>query len=135
MAQPKIAAFAPVACAACYGQYPDRVHVDYAAGIEGAEVDPSVPRGPHVEWVVMCEDCVRAGYQMLPEQSGRIDHLTDEVEQLRQRAEEAENYASKLEDTLHQRPVQREVKLNVEKVTPKKTPARPRKTRYATKDA
>lgn len=104
MAQPRIASRTPTACAACYQQKPDVPHIDFAAALEGRLIDPSHPRGGHVDWVIICADCLRNGYELLPEQSSQREALERKVEQLEQRAADAENYASSLEDTLSRRP-------------------------------
>lgn len=103
MAQPRLAARAPVACAACYGQYPDRAHIDFASAIEGGPVD-SNPRSPRVSWVVICENCLRNAVKMLPDAVDIREQHEREVAALKERAEAAESYADDLEDTLSRRP-------------------------------
>lgn len=104
MAEPKLASRTPVACAGCYGQYPERAHVDFRSAIEGRQVDPTNPRSPHVDWVVLCENCISAGFRLLPEQRDRTDQLQRRIAQLEERCEQVENFASTLEDALARRP-------------------------------
>lgn len=133
MAQPRIAAQVPVACAGCFGQYPDRVHVDYQSVFDGPQVDSSDPRSPHVDWVVLCDDCVRAGYELLPEQSNQREHLKLEVERLKADLDEAQNYASSLEDALQHRPAPPAPKAKPKTKSTKST--KERKSRYEAKAA
>ena len=127
---PRIAARVPVACTGCHGQYPDRVHVDFNSAFEGPVIDSANPRTTRIDWLVLCEDCVRTAHRVLPndERDDEIERLNRQVAQLRQRAEEAETYADSLEDTLEKRPAARQAK-------PKTPPSGARKPRYATKAA
>lgn len=104
MAQPRVASKPPVACAACYGQYVDRVHIDYASAIEGHQIRSDNPRAPHVDWVVICEDCIRSGYELLPEQASHRDKLSEENARLTTRVAELSDYASRLEDVIARKP-------------------------------
>lgn len=94
----------PVKCSGCFGQKPTNPHVDFESALDGPLIDPDNPRSGHIDWVVLCDDCVRAGYELLPERLTVVEKLRAEVAQLRQRAEESENYASKIEDALQHRP-------------------------------
>jgi hypothetical protein len=123
MAQPKIAERAPRACAACYGQYPTRTHIDYSAAYEGHLIDPENPRGGHVDWLVLCEDCIRSGYELLPEQRNQRDQQADRIKQLEDRVAQAEDYASSLEDVVAK------ARHREHRETEPKTPAKPRATR------
>lgn len=126
MAQATIAAHTPTACAGCYGQYPDRVHVDFRSAIEGALVDPANPRGPRVDWVVLCEDCIRCAQALLPEVADERENLRRQVADATQRAEDAENYASRLEDTLAHRPQRAEAPARAPRPRPKPQQRKPR---------
>jgi hypothetical protein len=127
MAQPRLAP-TPTACAACYGQYPDRAHVDYRAAIEGRLIDPSKPRGRHVDWVVICEKCLRDGVALLPESADPREALEQRIADLEQQLAAARDYADSIEDAFSRRPAEREP-------APKsKAPAtRQRKPRYEAK--
>lgn len=124
MAQPILAGRTPVACAACYGQYPDRLHVDFRAALEGAQVQGG-PRAPHVDWVVICESCLRSGVALLPEDATQREQAERTIAALTERAEAAENYAASLEDTLSRRPT-RERAEREPKAAPAKAARRPR---------
>lgn len=130
MAQPRIASRPPRACAACYGQYPNRVHVDFRSAIEGGLIDPDNPRGGHVDWVIVCENCIRNAFELLPEQASQRDALARRAEDLRVRAEEAENYASSLEDALSRRPARESAPAP----KPTRPPGAPRRPRYGKGD-
>lgn len=103
MAAPRLVTRAPVACAACYGQKPGTPHIDFRAAIEGAPVNAS-PRAARVDWVVICADCVRNAYNLLPDQVEQREQLERKIVQLTERAESAERYSDSLEETLSQRP-------------------------------
>lgn len=103
---PRIAARPPVACTGCNGQYTDRLHVDFNAAFEGPVLDPENPRTSRIDWLVLCEDCVRRAHTLLPDddRAAEIDRLKHRCDQLEQRAVDAEQYADSLEDTLARRP-------------------------------
>jgi hypothetical protein len=124
MAQPRIASRTPNACAACYSQYPDRIHVDYASALEGRLVDPSAPRGGHVDWVIICENCLRAGVALLPEDKSKTEAFEQRIADLEEQLTQTQAYADRVEDALAARPATRAAK-------PKTAP---RKNRYE-KDA
>ena len=106
---PKIAERAPVACAGCYGQYPDRIHVDFKTQIDGPVLDVAHPRTSRVDWVVLCENCVRRAASLLPDDQHRleVERLNHQLTAATERAEEAERYADDLEQTLRHRPQSR----------------------------
>jgi hypothetical protein len=127
MAQPRIAPRAPSACAACYQQKPDTVHIDYRAALEGRLVDPSKPRAGHVDWVIICADCLRNGVALLPEEKTRADALDERVAVLEGELEKERQYSAKLEDAVSVRP-EREPRA------PRKAPAQ-RKPRYQSQES
>jgi hypothetical protein len=142
MAEPQIAPRAPVACAACFGQYPERVHVDFRSAMNGPQVDPSVPRSPHIDWVVICESCIRSAVNLLPKVADQRENLGRQLADANRRAEAAENYASSLEDALQRRPdaeaPQRDQRPKRAKRTPKPSAngAKPaRQPRYSQREA
>lgn len=104
MAQPRIASRTPRACAACYQQKTDAVHIDYASALEGRLIDPSAPRGGHVDWVIICEPCLRAGLALLPEERTKVDQLEQQVTDLHAQLAETQAYADRIEDALSHRP-------------------------------
>ncbi len=120
MARPRIASSTPRACAGCYGQYPGRVHVDFASAIEGAQLDPERPRAGHVEWVVLCENCVRNAHNLLPHpEADRLAEFAAENAELRERLARSEHYAETLEDAIARRP-EREHQHPTVKAAPRK---------------
>jgi hypothetical protein len=130
MAQPTLAPRTPVACAGCYGQYPDRLHVDFRAAIEGRLVDPSQPRGPHVDWVILCEKCLRDGVALLPEVKDQREALEQRVTDLETQLAAAQDYADRIEDAFQRRPTNHE-RLNGAEAKPRAP--KPRKPRYESK--
>jgi len=104
MAAPRIANRPPNACAGCYGQYPERLHVDFKTAIEGGPVESEHAKALRVDWVVLCESCIRTAIALLPDSVDLKAQHEAEVAQLRERCEQAENYASTLEDTMSRRP-------------------------------
>jgi hypothetical protein len=104
MAQPRVAGRTPVACAACYQQKPREVHIDFASAIDGAQVDPANPRSPHVDWVVICEKCIRSAFELLPEQASDREKLQAEATELREKAASLGVYVRSLEAAIANRP-------------------------------
>lgn len=104
MAQPRIASRTPRACAACYQQKTDAIYIDYASALEGRLIDPSKPRGGHVDWVIICEPCLRAGVALLPEERTKVETLERRVADLEAQLAETQAYADRIEDALSHRP-------------------------------
>lgn len=105
MAQPRIASKTPTACAACYQQRPGVLHVDYAAALEGRLIDPSQPRGGHVDWVIICDPCLRNGVALLPDQANaRVELLEQQLADLKEELTKTQAFADRLEDALAHRP-------------------------------
>lgn len=122
MAQPQLAAKTPVACAACFGQYPKRLHVDFRAAIDGPQVGDG-PRAPHVSWVVICENCLRAGVSLLPEEQAAKEAAEQRIAALEDQLHNTQAFADKLEDALQSRPAP------APRTKPKAKPAQ-RRNRY-----
>ena len=42
---------------------------DYRSALDGAQIrtPDDNPRAPFVEWAILCENCIRAGFELLPE--------------------------------------------------------------------
>ena len=98
--EPRLASRPPIACAGCHGQHPDRSHVDFRAAIDGPVINAADPRVGRIDWVVLCEKCVTRAFELLPEQRLERENLQRTIDQLRERAEAAENLASTLEDSM-----------------------------------
>jgi hypothetical protein len=91
----------------CFGQYPDRRHVDFNAYWDGpvfARDDGDVAGGApiSVDDLVICEECVRAAATVLEltdEDTRRhVLQMEREVEELRERLARRDDYIAKLED-------------------------------------
>jgi hypothetical protein len=108
MAQPTLAHRTPVACSACYAQYPDRKHIDYRSMMNGLQPPGAGPRDPHVDWVTICENCLRSGLALLPEEAGPREKLEQRVADLEEQLRETQAYADRVEDALSARPAVRD---------------------------
>jgi hypothetical protein len=84
----------PSACAACFGQYPDRRHIDFGAFYDG----PILPSGADqvgvvglaVDDLVICEECLKAAAAQLglgdaEQVEAEKDELAGRVEELSER--------------------------------------------------
>lgn len=56
----------PAYCASCFGQYPERRHVDMEAYFDGPVLDASGTKQA-IDDLVLCEDCVREAAQLVLE--------------------------------------------------------------------
>ena len=130
MANPRLASKPPRACAACNGQYIDRLHVDYMAGYEGGLIDPNRPRAGHVDWLVICENCLRRGAELLPEYRSKLVTAEQRVKDLEAELKATQAFADRVEDALAHRPAER-----AERAPKATTRPTTRKPRYETKAA
>jgi uncharacterized protein YecA (UPF0149 family) len=75
-----------------------------------------------VDWVVICERCLRAGVALLPEEHDRADTLEQQVADLEEQLRQTQAYADRLEDAFQHKP----------KPAPKQTKPKPaqRRNRY-----
>jgi hypothetical protein len=96
----------PVRCAACFGSYPERRHVDFGAAWDGPVFDEpdGVVGGARqvVDDLVICEDCLRSGAEVLgledPADTGRhVDEVEAANEELREKLLGATRYIDTLE--------------------------------------
>ena len=96
----RIATVAPSACSACYGQYPDRVHVDFDAAWDGPVLDGSVK--VTIDDLVVCEDCLRDAIALLPDTDRdlALERLRERITELEAQKSSAEDHAEKLERAL-----------------------------------
>lgn len=71
---PQIAGTPPTHCASCFGQHPDRVHVDYQAAYDGPVVEGGIigENGEvldriavTIDELVLCEECLRTGAELI----------------------------------------------------------------------
>ena len=96
----------PLKCSCCYGQYPKREHVDFVSAYEGPLLDPKNPRGGHIDWLVLCDECIRNAYNLLKddERGEKIKELAAENTRLRAEARQHEAFAEKLQEALNLKP-------------------------------
>lgn len=96
----------PLKCSCCYGQYPDREHVDFVSAYEGPLLDEANPRGGHIDWLVLCDECIRIAYGLLSddERAAKIKELAAENTRLRAEARKRQAFAEKLQEALAVRP-------------------------------
>jgi hypothetical protein len=95
----------PVRCSSCYGQYPDRTHVDFGAAWDGPTFpDDEVAGGVivTVDDLIICEDCLRDAGRLLgledPGDAARhLAELEGQAEELRERLLGAMDYIAALE--------------------------------------
>lgn len=100
----RLASRPPIRCSGCYGQYPDRAHIDFESAYDGPTTDASNPRAPKLDWVVLCEECVRAAHDRLPNVVDRTLALRQRIDSLESELAETQRYADKLEDAMGSRP-------------------------------
>jgi len=87
----------PVACASCFGQYPQRRHVDFHSDYDGPTLPPdaeNVAGGKFlsIDDLIICEECLSAAAALVGLASA--DELKAEVADLRATAAElTEKYA------------------------------------------
>lgn len=100
----KIADVPPSACAACFGQYTDRRHVDFEAAWDGPVLDGSVKVA--IDDLVICENCLRDGFNVLQfeAEAERITALEVEREQMQAHIREQGEHIQKLEAAMATRP-------------------------------
>jgi hypothetical protein len=126
MASPRIASKTPTACAACYGQYHDRTHVDFGAALEGRLIDPSKPRGGHVDWVIICDHCLRSAVALLPEERTKQEALEQRNADLEHQLAETQAYADRIEEALTHRPPRPVATASKQRASAKSAPRRNR---------
>lgn len=59
----RLAESTPILCSSCYGQYPDRRHVDFEAAWDGPVVGSEFKMS--VDDLILCEDCVRQAAKLI----------------------------------------------------------------------
>lgn len=108
----RVAEIPPVACASCFGQYPQRMHVDFGASYEGPVLGPQegVMGGKPVsiDDLIICDECLLAAAKLMGFGDTREDHaeiaqLKEELHEQLERANALEHYAKTLEAAVGQR--------------------------------
>lgn len=90
----KLASPPPVVCSSCYGQYPQRQHVDFESAWDGPTFTEGLHQGDEVvtnlvvsvDDLVICEDCLREAGKLVG--LGDVDTIQRDLEQLEQHAQE-----------------------------------------------
>lgn len=106
----KIAHPAPPACASCYGQYPERLHVDFGAAFDGPVLfGKEGATQAQVDELVICDECLRAAAALLGLKSHgdleeKIAALNDHATELAEKLAGAMVYIRKIEDAFEHRP-------------------------------
>lgn len=103
----RLAEVPPTHCSSCFGQYPDREHVDFGAAWDGPTFPPDheqVAGGKSVviDDLVVCDECLRHAAGLVgmvdPDDTARhIAQLELQAEELRERLHGATDYIGKLE--------------------------------------
>lgn len=97
----------PVRCSSCFGQYPDRRHVDFGAAWDGPTVapDPGVVGGKAqaIDDLIICDECVTvaAGLLGLEDPGDTRRHVAEveaQADELRERLHGAMDLVAKLEE-------------------------------------
>ena len=106
----------PALCSSCFGQYPDRQHIDFEASWDGPVVEGGVAgedgtvvsRIPvAIDELILCEECVREGARLLgmtDENSGELERLREQLRETREREAGLKAYVDQLEKTVAAKP-------------------------------
>lgn len=92
-------------CSSCFGQYPDRQHVDFEAYWDGPVINGSVKVA--IDDLIVCENCVKRAAELLGMTEGAEDKLAkqrSEIERLKGDLAKAEKYNKKLQEAFEARP-------------------------------
>lgn len=97
----------PIYCSACFGQYPDKRHVDLDAACDRGFGEGPLPVS--MDDLILCEDCLREAAEVIgmrPDDEVRAERdkykrLFEEEQRLRVKAE---GYANRMEEALIHRP-------------------------------
>jgi hypothetical protein len=97
----KIALTTPAACASCFGQYPDRTHIDFEAAYDGPVINSDDNIKMPVDDLIICEDCLQEAFRLIPdERTERIAELERELEGQRERLVGKDVYIRQLEESV-----------------------------------
>lgn len=94
-------------------------HVDFESSYDGPPLDDN-PR-VHLDWVVLCQECIETAHSMLPETRDATAALREQLHAAEKERDEIGRYADSLEAAVAGRP--------------ERQPSKPRKPRYQPKDA
>jgi hypothetical protein len=97
----KIALTTPAACASCFGQYPDRTHIDFEAAYDGPVINSDDNIKMPVDDLIVCDECLQQAARLLPNEQGeRIKELERELEGQRERLVGKDVYIRQLEESV-----------------------------------
>jgi hypothetical protein len=104
----------PVRCSACFGQYPERRHVDFEAAWEGptfkegiagedGEILNAIPVS--IDDLILCEDCLRAAAALIglkdpDEVSEYAEQLETQRDELLEKVRGFERHSANLEASI-----------------------------------
>jgi hypothetical protein len=118
----RLAHTVPVKCSGCYGQKPGHPHIDFESAYDGPMLDADNPRRGHIDWLVLCDECIASAAAMLPENTEVVERLREELAEARANLADADNYIDRLESAHEARPASRRAAQS--QSTPKKAPKR-----------
>jgi hypothetical protein len=95
--------------------------VDFESSYDGPPIDMSNPRAGHVDWVVMCSECIESAHSMLPQTRDVTGAMRERIASLEAELADVGAYADKLEAAVVLRPERKHA-------APPST--KPRKPRY-----
>jgi hypothetical protein len=121
----RLATRTPVRCSSCFGQKPESPHVDFESSYDGPPIDSSSPRAGHIDWVVMCGECIEAAHSLLPQVRDVVGELRARLADVERERDEIGAYADKLEAAVTDRPARKNFTAPAEKA-----PKPARKPRY-----
>jgi len=106
----KLTGAAPSACSSCYGQYPERLHIDFGAAFDGPVLfgKDGATLG-QVDELIICDECLRAGADLLGLRSqgdleAQVATLDAHAMTLAEKLAGAMVYIRKIEDAFAVRP-------------------------------
>lgn len=115
----------PMYCSACHNQDPSSQHVDFDAACDRGYGDsPAIPVA--MDDLILCANCLETGARLLgmvqsQETAEKMMTLEHRLGEERKRAEQAANYADRMEEALANRPAP--IKIS----RPRGRPPKPRK--------
>lgn len=112
----KIAETPPVVCSACYGQYPQRRHVDFDSAWDGPVFNQEIDTGDggkrdkienSIDELVLCENCLADAAKLLgfggPRALERIEELEGRVEHAEEQARRDQQENQRLREVVAKR--------------------------------
>jgi hypothetical protein len=105
----RLAETPPTHCSSCFGQYPERRHVDFQAAWDGPVIHDGVMTDDGVtnripvsiDELVICEECLTHGAKLLGLKEGQENkRLLDSLAVLAAELEQAKSYIATLEQAV-----------------------------------